>query len=518
MKLPFPTLHQTLVLAVAGLVYYLALIGCAQLLRRSHNLQFGRFYHAFAAAAALLGGLTLSGWVPSWNPNLVLNVGAITVLLSAFPLIALLNRVLWTRTLPDGRRADAPRLLADTTGLLVLLAAAVVVWSVIYKNTLPTTLLAGSGVAAFIIGFAMQDLLGNILAGFALYVSKPFKVGDWLLVDTYHARVLEVAWRSTRLLTNDEVVLEVPNSDLVKRPIINFHQPAPRHALRAALGLHYNVPPARALIVLRHAAITVPGVCPEPPPEVYIKEFAASSVNYEIKFWVEDHRLMNRVTSEVLSHCWYAVRRAGMEIPFPTITLHQPGPRDPAAEARAAAAAALRAHSIFSFLSTAQVDDLVQHSSVVLFAPAEPLVEQGEHGASMFLVVQGYVDVRVARNGVTKVVTQLGPGDCLGEMSVLTGERRSATVVALAEVEAVEITHAAFSAFVRHNPEVLNRLGELLAQRQQANVEPMPGAAPAAPPEIPRKHHSPPPRLLRAGRLRRKGQRSRGTEAAEENF
>jgi small-conductance mechanosensitive channel len=471
----FPTLHEGLVLAGTALAYYVVLIFCAQLLRRTHNLQFGRSYHAFAVSVALMSGLVWSGWTPTWDESLLLDLGALTVLLSAFPLITLLNRLLWTRALPDGRRADAPRLLADTTGLVVFLAAALVVWSIIYKNTLPTTLLAGSGVAAFVIGFAMQDLLGNILAGFALYISKPFKVGDWLLVDTHHARVLQVAWRSTRLITNDEVVLEVPNSDLVKRPIINFHQPSPRHALRAAIGLHYNVPPARAQAVLRHAASTVPGVCPEPPPEVYVKEFAASSVNYEIKFWVDDHRLMNRVTSEVLSHCWYAVRRAGMEIPFPTITLHQPGPRDPAAEARAAAAAALRAHSIFSFLSIAQVDDLVQHSSVVLFAPAEPLVEQGNHGASMFLLVQGLVEVRVTRQGATKVITQLGPGDCLGEMSVLTGERRSATVIALAEVEAVEITHAAFSAFVRHNPEVLNRLGELLAQRQQANVQPTEG-------------------------------------------
>jgi small-conductance mechanosensitive channel/CRP-like cAMP-binding protein len=475
MKQAFPTLHEGVVLACTTLAYYLVLIGCAQLLRRTHNLQFGRLYHAFALVAGLLGGLFWSGWTPTWDDHLLLDLGAATVLLSAFPLIVLLNRLLWTRALPNGRRVEAPRLLADTTGLIVFIAAAMVVWSIIYKNTLPTTLLAGSGVAAFIVGFAMQDLLGNILAGFALYSSKPFKVGDWLLVDTYHARVLQVAWRSTRLITNDEVVLEVPNSDLVKRPILNFHQPSPRHALRAAIGLHYSVPPARAQAVLRQAASTVPGVCAEPPTEVYVKEFAASSVNYEIKFWVDDHRLMNRLTSEVLSHCWYAVRRAGMEIPFPTITLHQPGPRDPAAEARAAAAAALRAHSIFSFLSAAQIDDLVQHSSVVLFAPTEPMVQQGDQGASMFLIVQGYVNVQVLRNGVTKVVTQLGSGDCLGEMSVLTGEKRSATVVALSEVEAVEITHTAFSGFVRHNPEVLNRLGELLAQRQQANVQPAEG-------------------------------------------
>ena len=78
--------------------------------------------------------------------------------------------------------------------------------------------------------------------------------------------------------------------------------------------------------------------------------------------------------------------------------------------------------------------------------------------------------MRVKRDGVDKVVTRLGSGDCLGEMSMLTGEKRSATALALSEVEAVEITHAAFSAFVHQNPEVLNRLGDLLVKRQQENI------------------------------------------------
>jgi small-conductance mechanosensitive channel/CRP-like cAMP-binding protein len=466
-----PTLRETMVLAAVALAGYLVLIGLAQWLRRYRNVQFGWFYHVFAGTAALTEGLARSGWTPAWRPELQLDLGALTILFSTVPFITLLNRVLWTRTTVDGRRADAPRLLADTTGLVVFIGVALIVWHIIYRRTIPTTLIAGSGVAAFVIGFAMQDLLGNILAGFALFFSKPFKVGDWLLVDTHHARVLEVTWRSTRLLTDDDVLLEVPNGTLVKQPIINFHQPDSRHALRTTIGLHYNVPPARAQAVLRQAAGTVPGVCPEPPPQVQVNQFADSAVVYEVKFWIDDHAIKSRIMSEVRSHCWYAVRRAGMEIPFPTITLNQPGPRDMAAEARAAASAALRSHSIFSFLSVEQVENLVRHSTVALFASGERLVEQGAEGTSMFLIVQGPVEVRVKHEGSEKAVTRLGPGDCLGEMSMLSGEKRSATVVALAEVEAVEITHAAFSAFVHQNPDVLNRLGDLLLKRQQQNIE-----------------------------------------------
>ncbi len=466
-----PTLREALLLVAVALAYYLALVGCAQWLRRRRNLHFGWFYHVFASSAALMGGLSVSGWTPSWWPGLQLDLGALTILFSSVPLIVLLNRFLWTRTTADGRRVDAPRLLADATGLVVFMVMALLVWRVIYGRSIPASLLAGSGVAAFVIGFAMQDLLGNILAGFALFFSKPFKVGDWLLVESQHARVLEVTWRSTRLVTDDDVLLEVPNGTLVKQSIINFHRPDSRHALRTTIGLHYNVPPARAQAVLRQAAATVPGVCSEPPPQVQVNQFADSAVVYEVKFWIEDHAVKSRIMSEVRSHCWYAVRRAGMEIPFPTITLNQPGPRDIAAEARAAASAALRGHSIFSFLSIEQVENLVRHSIVSLFAAAEPLVRQGDDGNSMFLIVQGNVEVRVNREGVERAVAQLGAGDCLGEMSVLTGEKRSATVVALMEVEAVEITHSAFATFVRQNAEVLNRLGDLLVHRQQEELK-----------------------------------------------
>lgn len=480
---PFPTWPEGLKLVGAALAYYIILICCAQLLRKRHGLHFGRLYHAFAITAALTGGLALSEWIPSWHVTLLQDLGALAVLFAAFPLVTLLNHALWTRVVADGRRLEAPRLLSETTGIIVFIGLALLVAKIFFEWEIPTSLLAGSGVIALVVGLAMQDLLGNIVAGFALYGSKPFKVGDWLLVDNHHARVLEVTWRSTRLVTDDDVMLEMPNSTLVKQPIHNFNQPSPEHALRINLGLHYTVPPARAQAVLQAAAASVPGVCALPKPQINVHNFADSSVVYEVKFWIVDHGQKTRLMSEVRSHCWYAVRRAGMEIPYPTITLNRPAPRDAAGEARAAAAGALRSNAIFSFLTEAQVTELVQQSPVVLFAQAEPLIEQGDEGSSMFLLVRGRVEVRVTRDGLTKVVSQLGPGDCLGEISMLTGEKRTATVAASDEVEAVEITHSAFSAFIRHNPEVLNRLGELLAKRQLANTQPAPGAAAAPAPE-----------------------------------
>ena len=143
-----PSAREALILAAVAVVSYLLLVACAQWLRRHWALQFGWFFHVFALSAALMDGLVISGWTPSWWIYLRVDLSAFTILCATIPAITVLNRVLWTRTAADGRRADAPRLLADTTGLVVFVGVALVVWHVLLGRSIPTTLLAGSGVAA----------------------------------------------------------------------------------------------------------------------------------------------------------------------------------------------------------------------------------------------------------------------------------------------------------------------------------------------------------------------------------
>jgi len=223
-------------------------------------------------------------------------------------------------------------------------------------------------------------------------------------------------------------------------------------------------------------------VLPHRTPVIYVKEFADSAVVYEIKVWINDHSKMSRVLSDVRSHCWYAVKRAGMEIPYPQLTIHRPAKTDNGAAARAAAVAALRAHAIFGFLPAAQIETLVGAGAVVKFATHEHLMTQDEPGESLFFLVHGQVDVQITRNGQTSSVAQLSAGGCLGEMSLLTGDPRTATVVALGEVEAVEIRKPEFAALVRTNPDALERLSELLTHRQLANAQ-LAASGPAASPE-----------------------------------
>ena len=166
-----------------------------------------------------------------------------------------------------------------------------------------------------------------------------------------------------------------------------------------------------------------------------------------------------------------------LSCPTPQRVLHRAVRQDESIQTRGDAAQALRSHELLDFLSEAEIDNLVRESPVQLFANTERIVTQGEAGESMFFLVRGHVEVSITRNGQQTIVARLGPGDCFGEMSLLTGAERTAMVVAVDEVETVEITKQVFASLVRNNPEILSRLSELLAQRQLANDQWTPDTA-----------------------------------------
>jgi len=465
-----PSLRDTLTIAVVALCAYLLLVALAQILRRARGLRFGWTYHGFALFGGLVAGVHVSTWRSPATTIALQQLTAVALLLAAFPLAKIVNRLAWTRrnALGTGTTKDVPRVLPDVTAMVVVLAVVVVVLQFVYEVQVPG-LLAGSGVIAIILGLAMQDLLGNLIAGVGLYFDKSFTPGDWLQIEGTHAKVIELSWRSTRLITNDDVMIDVPNSNIVKQAILNFEKPTRKHAVKPLIGLHYDVPPAQAQRVLQAAAASVPGVCADPAPVVYLKEFADSAIVYEINVWIDDHALMDPVMSDVRVHCWYAAKRAGFEIPYPQLTLHRPAPPASGEPLKATAAKALRAHPVFNVLAESQILELLVVGETILYATFEPIVTQGDDGASMFLIVQGNVEVQIDRNGERITVANLKAGDCFGEMSVLTGEKRTATVIARDEVTAIEITKEDVSQLLQSHPALLSRLTDVLVQRQLAN-------------------------------------------------
>jgi CRP-like cAMP-binding protein len=309
--------------------------------------------------------------------------------------------------------------------------------------------------------------VGNILAGVTLQIGKPFEHGDWLLVDNRYAEVMEINWRATRLRTTDDISIEIPHRELARQTIVNLNRPRRLHAMRIPISLDYAAPPTRVKDVLLHAVANAKGVIPEPKPQVFLKNFGDSGIEYEIRFWLEDYARYFEVCDAIRTNMWYSLRRHGIRIPFPTRTVQLERPvRDRQLEVQTAARIILRQQPLFRCLSDEQLDALLPRGRVAHFGRDEKLIQQGDEGDSMFVLVDGQATVVVNRNGGPTPVAFLRSGDCFGEMSLLTGERRTATVIAQTDCEVVEIGKAVLAKSLKDNPALLAQLSDLLARRQ----------------------------------------------------
>jgi small-conductance mechanosensitive channel/CRP-like cAMP-binding protein len=462
MDLPSTTASVVVAAPVAALLVYLIMLAAGRWLKQSAGVRLGLMYQLFGAAVGIYVAVLL--FVPAFRFLRELTAGV--VLTGTFFLIALVQRLVWESYFQDRRQILIPNLVRDVVALTIFLVVVMLVLSVGYDVRIPG-LLAGSGIAAIVIGLALQDLLGNIFAGLVIQTGRPFKVGDWLLVDGRHVEVVEIHWRSTRLRTSDDVYLDVPHNQLARQTIVNFHYLRPRHALRVRVQLEYEAQPNSVKEVLVGAAAQAKGVLRDPPPEAFLNEFGDSGIEYEVRFWVAHHAGYNLTLDAVRTNIWYALSRAGLKIPFPIRTVHLQ-PADGAGDHRNAEAlrAALRKQELLRGLDDRHIDVLIENATVQQFCRGERLVEQGAEGDSMLLLVRGQANVEVTRDGKTVSVGTLSAGECCGEMSLLTGEKRSARVVAAADCEVIEIRHDVFKNLIHAESELKNYLGDLMAKRR----------------------------------------------------
>jgi small-conductance mechanosensitive channel len=448
---------------------YLAGVLIGRVLKRRAGVQLGMLYQVFCIVLSVSVALRLFSLdYPLARPanaefDLQREAGSLATLLGAFFLIALMRRFLWEIYFEEKKKREIPKFLREVAAIVVFLIVVLWVMGFSYHETIPG-LLAGSGIAAVILGIAMQDMLGNIIAGLAVEFGKPFKAGDWLTVDKYTAEVMEVNWRSTRLRTNDHISLEIPNSQMVKQPIINLTFPTRMHAMRVRVGVEYSSPPNLVKEVLMDAALGAKSVLKNPHPKIFLVEFGDSAVIYEIKFYFEDHMLYNEIVDNIQTNVWYGLDRHKIKIPIRTVKIERKG-QEPYG-VTPGMRAALRQRPFFLCMDEVQIDRLIETANLCRFGRGEMVIEQGAEGNSMFILVRGEADVYVNRDGERAPVATLAAGDYFGEMSLLTGEKRSATVIAKVDCDVLEVDKAQFSKIVQDNPSLLERLSDLLTQRR----------------------------------------------------
>lgn len=436
--------------------------------RRNHPLRTTvRMIRGLLLPALLVYALALRAF--SWDPNgtslriveTLLWLAGILVLLSAITNTALMRRE------GNAFAARYPKLLIDMLRLiLVLIGACFVVAGVWDKD--PGGMLTALGVSSIVLGLALQNTLDNVMAGIAVLFERPFDVGDWITVGSITGEVVEINWRSVRVRTRSRDLVVVPNSVIGKETLVNVSQPTRVHGESHVLGFSYDDPPNKVKRVLMSVARSTRGVVTEPAPVVRTINYAAYSIEYQVRFFIDDFPRAPDINDEFMTRVWYAAKRNGISIPFPTQTsfeYHQE-PLPPALKLRAVDA--LATVPVFVPLSPEELDQMSGQCERLDFGRGERVVHQGDPGDAMYVVLEGTAIVTVRTDTeAEREVARLSRGEFFGEMALLTGEQRSASVTAVDDLGVLVIEKHVLQTMLARRPGLAQEMAEIVEARRQ---------------------------------------------------
>ncbi len=324
-------------------------------------------------------------------------------------------------------------------------------------------IVATTAVGAVVIGFALQDTLGNLFAGLAIQIEKPFRVGHWVTIGGKDGMVSEITWRATKIRTKAGNFVVVPNSALSRDTITNYSEPTRDTLVEVDVGASYDTPPNEVKAVIRTALRGAPLLMADPAPEVLVADFAASAITYRVRAWTADFADDERVRDRVRSRIYYAFRRHGVTIPYPVqVQIEQAATLPPPDEG--ARARSLDGVEILASLTGEQRAQLVDASRTLLYEAGEVIVGEGESGESMFVLARGEAAVTLSQTDGE--VARLREGAFFGEMSLLTGDARSATVTATTDCELIEISAESFRRVVLADSAIVERVAAAVEARR----------------------------------------------------
>ncbi len=338
----------------------------------------------------------------------------------------------------------------------------------------PASLLTTSALLTAVIGLSLQETLGNLFAGVAIQMQRPFDVGDWIQFDAelkHIGRVIEINWRATKVITLDEVELIVPNASLAKAPITNFTKPTTTSRRSLYVTAPYDVPPAEVHATILAALRDVQGVRSDPKPTVVTNLFADRGVEYWVRFFTDEFHRRDVLDGVVRDRIWYALHRGGIAIPYPShnVDLREVSEASRAARTRRevdARTEALRAVDFFQILNAEDQRALGEMTHERLFLPGEVVVREGDSTSELFIVERGALTVSIARGKAEVAVAELAAGQFFGEMALMTGDVRHATVRAKTACALLEVPRDALKRILEGSPDLAGRISEVLANRQ----------------------------------------------------
>lgn len=371
-------------------------------------------------------------------------------------------------------RLSPPRIMRDVILAMAYVAGGILL--LLNAGVNLTGIVATSAVITAAIGFSLQDTLGNVMGGMALQMEHSIGVGDWIRVGDQEGKVKEIRWRQTSIETRNWDTVVIPNSVLMKGQVIVLgrRDGMPRQRRQwVYFNVDFRFAPTEVIGTVETAlcAEPIPNVAREPAPHCILTEFKDSYATYAVRYWVTDLAVTDPTDSTVRERIYVALRRAGVPLSLPARSLFITEDDDSRRERKRKEdierrVEALRHVELFHTLTEEERRELAGHLRVAPFIRGEAMTRQGAEAHWLYIITKGHAEVRVSiEGGPSKKVATLGEGDFFGEMALMTGEPRLATVVALTDSECYRLDKEGFDQILRRRPEIAEDISHVLARR-----------------------------------------------------
>lgn len=463
---------RTVVLVLAFVVTRLLVRFAPASLPRSHVRVAGVLIFGHVVAVVTAAGQLASGY-----DGQIAGVVALAFELLAY--VSLAVTAIFRVVLPRAIGFVLPRILID----LVSGAGVVIVFVAVGNRAgfSVAGLITTSAVLTAVIGFSLQDTLGNVMGGLSLQLDKSVAVGDWISLGAGLpvGRVTEIRWRYTAIETRNWETVIIPNGALVKSQvtILGKRIGEPGQWRRTVeFFVDFRTPPPQVIEAVQEAlrADPVPNVATSPAPLVLFMGVRDSFAVYAVRYWLTDLLYDDGTDSAVRIRMWFALRRADIPLSIPATAVfvtHETPARDQrkADEELARRLAALASVDLFRGLGEELRRELAGQLVYTPFHAGESITREGDRDDGLYMIVSGTAAVRIrAADGEEKEVARLIAGQFFGEMSLMTGEARTANVVAASELVCYRVDKPAFERILREQPSIAELIAEVLATRRTA--------------------------------------------------
>lgn len=258
-------------------------------------------------------------FAPDADANAIRQLSIAGIYFSGAWLVARIIGSTLKRTSPDRRKS--PKLLRELISAALFLAATIATVAMLLGQSAGGAL-ASSGLIIAILGFAIRNVLADVLSGIALGLEAPFRIGDWVEIDgTIRGRVIEIGWRTTRLLTRNDTYMILPNSQISRQRMTNYSAPKKHYRASAEIVLSHGISIETGKILLAEAAKSTPIIMQSREPDVRTLSYDTEGVRYTIRYWVPSFVDDIDCRDAVLTAVDAAIRRHGLTPPLTRIEL-----------------------------------------------------------------------------------------------------------------------------------------------------------------------------------------------------